>query len=68
MLLILGNIYSHYIGQKDLSDKKQNEGDLTICIYMRQVEDNCQLNTVSEIASAVHEMVAMIIKEEAMSC
>ncbi|XP_009784356.1 transcription factor bHLH94-like [Nicotiana tabacum] len=33
-----------------------------------KVEDNCQLNTVSDIASAVHEMVAMIIKEEAMSC
>lgn len=34
---------------------------------MRQVEENCELNTVSEIASAIHEMVTMI-KEEAMSC
>ncbi|KAJ8557477.1 hypothetical protein K7X08_003102 [Anisodus acutangulus] len=32
-----------------------------------KVEENCQLNTVTEIATAVHEMVAMI-EEEAMSC
>ncbi|KAF3675170.1 Transcription factor bHLH96 [Capsicum annuum] len=40
---------------------------MVLYTFSVKVEDNCQLNTVSEIASAVHEMVAMI-KEEAMSC
>ncbi|CAN4114865.1 unnamed protein product [Withania somnifera] len=40
---------------------------MVLYTFSVKVEENCQLNTVSEIATAVHEMVAMI-KEEAMSC
>ncbi|KAH0716098.1 hypothetical protein KY284_009003 [Solanum tuberosum] len=40
---------------------------MVLYTFSVKVEENCELNTVSEIASAVHEMVAMI-KEEAMSC
>ncbi|CAN4126753.1 unnamed protein product [Withania somnifera] len=41
--------------------------NMVLYTFSVKVEENCQLNTVSEIASAVHEMVAMI-KKEAMSC
>ncbi|XP_004250124.2 transcription factor bHLH96-like [Solanum lycopersicum] len=40
---------------------------MVLYTFSVKVEENCELNTVSEIASAVHEMVAMI-KEEAMPC
>ncbi|KAK6775098.1 hypothetical protein RDI58_026099 [Solanum bulbocastanum] len=40
---------------------------MVLYTFSVKVEENCELNTVSEIASAVHEMVAMI-EEEAMSC
>ncbi|XP_055816612.1 transcription factor bHLH96-like [Solanum dulcamara] len=40
---------------------------MVLYTFSVKVEENCELNTVSEIASAVHDMVAMI-KEEAMSC
>ncbi|XP_060184741.1 transcription factor bHLH96-like [Lycium barbarum] len=40
---------------------------MVLYTFSVKVEDNCQLNTVTEIATAVHEMVGMI-KEEAMSC